>query len=319
MELEDTTGLGAKLFRGEPDPGIMLAVIVAKAAYEIRPDGTVEPRPDELVEVLEEPTATPLGLLPSDHVPYRVGVDLFVHAQAYAPGGQPTPAMQVSLSLGQFTHTLLVVGQRRWTRGSYASDPEPFVTMPLTYAHAYGGMTSYRGQPVAYPDNPEGRGFVCEAEAVEGTELPNIEDPNQRISSWQDRRTPMGWAPIPAQTGVHLRRSIEVIDLDSYSYRFTPHVFSSAHPQLVFPELPAGTRGMLMGVDETGRMPFVVPTLELAADVELGPKNHQLSARLDTLGILVEQRRLIATYRTSFRYAFTPRQSRRVRLRRIEP
>jgi hypothetical protein len=319
MEFEDTTGLGAKLFRGEPEPGIMLAVIVAKAAYELRSDGTVEPRPDELVEVLEEPMVTPLGLLPSDHVPYRVGVDLFVHAQAHAPGGQPTPAMTVSLTLGSFTHQLLVVGSRQWTRGGYASNPEPFVTMPLTYAHAYGGMTSFRGQPVAYPDNPDGRGFVCEAAAAEGTQLPNIEDPNQRISSWQDRQTPMGWAPMPAQTGVHLRRSIEVVDLDSYSYRFTPHVFSSAHPQLVLPELSAGTRGMLTGVDEAGRLPFVVPALELAAEVELGPKTHRLSARLDTLGILVEQRRLIATYRTSFRYPFVPRQTRRVRLRRTEP
>jgi hypothetical protein len=319
MEFEDTTGLGAKLFRGEPEPGIMLAVVVAKAAYEIRPDGSVVPRPDEQVEVLEESKPTPLGLLPSDHVPYRVGVDFFVHAQAHAPGGRPTPAMEVSLTLNQFTHKLLVVGTRRWVRGSYATNPEPFVTMPLTYEHAYGGVTQYRGQPVAYPDNPEGRGFVCEAEAADGTELPNIEDPNQRISSWQDRQTPMSWAPLSAQTGVHLRRSIEVIDLDAYNYRFSPQVFSSAHPHLVFPELPAGTRGMLTGVDESGRLPFVVPALELAAEVELGPKTHHLSTRLDTVGILVEQRRLIATHRTSFRYAFTPRQTRRVRLHRIGP
>src|SRR5690606_31783887 len=190
---------------------------------------------------------------------------------------------EVSLALGQSTHKMLVIGERRWTKGLHATVPEPFVTMPITYEHAYGGITMFGGAPVAYPDNPDGRGFICEAAAVEGTLLPNIEDPAQRIQAWTDRQTPMGWAPIPDQTGVHLRRSIEVLDLDAYSYRFTPNVFSSAHPHLVLSELPAGTRGMLTGVNPTGQFPFVVPALDLVADVELGPKTHQLALRLDTL------------------------------------
>ena len=314
VELENTTDLRARMFRGEPEPGLMLCVVVAKVAFEIRPDGSLSACPADEVEILEEAAPTPAGLLPSDQVPYRPGVDLFVHARAHAPRGRPTPAMEVALQLGRFEHRLLVIGDRRWTRAGHPSSPEPFVTLPLTYDRAYGGQATSRGQLVAWPDNPEGRGFVYEESTAEGTVLPNVENPAQRITSWRDRPKVMGWAPVPQQTATHLRRSIDIVDAETYAYRFTPQVFSSAHPDLVLPELAPGTQGMLAGVDPSGRFAFSTPMLELAATVELGPKQHDIAASLDTLGILVDTRRLLATYRVSFRYRFVPKQIRRVRL-----
>lgn len=314
MELEDTTGLCARIFRGEPEPGLMLCVVVAKAAFAAAPDGSTELRPAEWVEILTEPEQTPLGAYPSDQVPYRPGVDLFVHALAHAPGGRPTAAMAVGLRLGALTRTLHIIGDRRWTRSLRPTSPAPFVTMPLTYARAFGGQAIGRGEPLVWPDNPEGRGFVEEEAHAEGALLPNIEDPRDRTASWRDRPRVAGWAPLSPQSAIHLRRSVELLDAEKGAYRLNPAVFSCAHPDLVLPDLAPGTRGVLTGVDPSGSFHFTSPRLELVAEVELGPKTHRIAARMDTLGVLVGERRLIATYRASFRYRLIPKQIRRVRL-----
>jgi len=314
MELENTTHLCARIFRGEPEPGLMLGVVVAKVAFDVAGDGSVSAASADQVEILEDPEMTPLGALPSDQVPYRPGVDVFVHALAYAPSGRPTAAMAVGARLGGFERELLVVGDRQWTRSTRASSPEPFITMPITYDRAFGGSTSARGEPIVCPNNPAGRGFVVEEALVAGTFLPNIEDPRARVASWRDRPRAMGWAPICQQTATQVRRSVEVLDEQIGAYRLTPGVFSCAHPDLVLPELGAGAPCLLTGVDPSGRFVFTAPRLELVAEIELGPKIHRLAARMDTLGVLVEQRRLVATFRASFRYRLVPRQRRRVRL-----
>lgn len=314
VDLDDTTPFAAQLFRGEPEPRVMLATLVVKVAYEVPPEGPMRVLPAEEAPIYEDAEPMPLGLMPSDKVPYRKGVDVFVHGRAYAPKGVATKAMIVGLRLGGFVHEMLVVGDRTWQSDAVIAGPEPFETMPLTYERAYGGLTTHREAQVAFPDNPEGRGFICERAHVEGTPLPNIEDPARRIDTWQDQPPPRGWAPLSPQTAIHLHRSIQVLDAEKYTYRFTPQVFSCAHPDLVQPELPGGTPGVLHGVTPSGVFAFEVPHLDLRLGVELGPKRFELRPRLDTLGLFPEQGRVVASFRTSFRYRLEPEQVRVARL-----
>ena len=75
--------------------------------------------------------------------------------------------------------------------GFTASDPVPFVTMPLVFERAFGGSDHsdpsprYQGSEVR---NLVGVGFHknSDASAIEGTPLPNLEDPRQRILSWSE-------------------------------------------------------------------------------------------------------------------------------------
>lgn len=314
MKLDNDTPYAARMFRGEPEPDIMLGTVLVQVAYRVGDRGEMMFCPAEDAVIREEAEVAPLGILPSDQVPYRSGVDVFVHGQAYAPRGRPTEAMVVGMKLGSFSHELLVVGDRTWEQDGVASRPKPFTTMPLVYERAYGGLAHYREAQVAFPDNPEGRGYVCEAVAAAGTALPNVEDPNARIKSWRDQPTPRGWAPLPPQTGLHLRRSVQVLDLNNYTYRFTKHAFSCAHPDLTLDALEPGSTGILSGVTPSGVFRFSVPRLSLKVDVQLGDKAFELVPRFDTLALFPEDGRVVASFRTSFRYRVQAKQVRRVRL-----
>lgn len=292
----------------------MLRTVLVQAAYRVGERGEMTLCPAEEAVIREEADVAPLGILPSDQVPYRSGVNVFVHGQAYAPRGRPTEAMLVTMHLGSFSHELLVVGDRTWERDGVASPPKPFTTMPLVYERAYGGLARNRDAEVAFPDNPQGRGYVCDPEAAQGTALPNIEDPKTRIQSWRDQPTPRGWAPLPPQTGLHLRRSVQVLDLKDYTYRFTKHAFSCAHPDLVLDALEPGCTGVLSGVTPSGTFRFSVPRLSLKVDVELGSKTFALVPRLDTLALFPEDLRVVASFRTSFRYRMQAKQVRHARL-----
>lgn len=84
--------------------------------------------------------------------------EILVTGKAYAPD-KAVKKMQVSLTLdagpvGKINKSLQVVGNRQWDGGffSLASHIKPFESMPLGYAHAYGG--------IGHPENPLGKGVV---------------------------------------------------------------------------------------------------------------------------------------------------------------
>lgn len=311
VKLDNTTPLHATMLRGEPEAGIMLATVIIKVAYAFDGAGKLERLRADEVEILEEPKQTSLGRIPADDVPYRPGLDLYVLGYAHAPSGRPTVAMTVELRAGNIRRELLVVGDRTWTRGGIPTPPVPFVEMPLIYERAYGGKATQSGQEILHPDNPEGRGFVLERSEAGGAPLPNLEDPNDRIISWESRPTVACWAPLSQHTSMHAQRSIEIVDAMRYVYRYQPEMFHVAHPALVLPNLPPGEMISLRGVTRSGELQIPTPDEPLRLDVTLGPKIFTLRPKLDTLGIHAHAGRVEATFRTSFRYRMVARQQRR--------
>lgn len=101
--------------------------------------------------------------LPPD-VPLEAGIpkaqpEFVATAHAFAPGGRPARQLRVGVQLGRAVKTLNVFGDR-FARGQRVSEPQPFTTMPLDWAHAYGGKDVAENQagkgaaPVALPDGP---------------------------------------------------------------------------------------------------------------------------------------------------------------------
>lgn len=102
----------------------------------------------------------------------------------HAPGGKPVTAGEVSVSIGGLEKRVHVFGDRYWKKaagvGMGVTDPEPMMSMPLTFSNAFGGKN--------YKENPLGKG----AEAIETDNgkrqpLPNIELPNRLIGSPDDK------------------------------------------------------------------------------------------------------------------------------------
>jgi hypothetical protein len=226
----------------------------------------------------------------------------------------PQAAMVVALGVGEEKRELLVVGDRVWDDDLVATRPLPFERIPVVYARAFGGTVATDRGSLPHPDNAEGRGFVFESSTARGTPLPNIEWADQRIRTWRDRPMPAGFAAVKETSGLHLARAIESDAVTLDGPKFKPGIFHAAHPRLVFPELPLGTRVGLSGYRPDRTLAFSIPNVQPLAIICLGSREHRLSMRLDTIGIAADDGVVHFTYRCSARYRFVAGQRRQTTL-----
>lgn len=132
---------------------------------------------------------------------WKVRGEVLVTGRAYAKGGKPATACAVRLALGPIDKKLYVVGDRYW-KGGTASDPKPFREMRVSWARAFGGE--------GFEDNPRGRGYGPSVDGDTGVEihwLPNVEDPNDPVTSPEDRPAPVGFGPIELTRPARLDQS----------------------------------------------------------------------------------------------------------------
>lgn len=120
---------------------------------------------------------------------------------AYAPGGQASPAVRVRLRCGPVDKTLQVFGDREWERGDDGvlrlTKAKPFTRMALTWANAFGGPE--------FKDNPLGKGIapLTRADGTQVIPLPNVEGAalasplaSPLIGAPTDRPAPAGFGPL---------------------------------------------------------------------------------------------------------------------------
>ena len=163
----------------------------------------------------------------ADFVPYKLATDVVLNGTAFAPGGRPAREFITSLEVSRAKKSVRVVGDRlcRYRSGGdpVFGDPQPFTEMPLRYERAYGGVdveSDHRAQ-FPYPRNPLGKGFAIDnvKGAIEGLELPNLEDPADpltparvvcgHIQNWPKQPMPTGfgwyskfWHPRAGWAGI---------------------------------------------------------------------------------------------------------------------
>ena len=126
-------------------------------------------------------------LYPSDVAPLKPRADVVVLATAHAPGKRPVPRFPVRIKVGPVDKTLAVFGPRAWRRQLSdhpgATEPQPFVSVPITYENAFGSARSTK--------NPVGRG-------ADSDDLPQIEDTRRLVTSPRDPLDPAGFGPLAA-------------------------------------------------------------------------------------------------------------------------
>jgi len=118
----------------------------------------------------------------------KTRAEFLIHGSAFTPGGRPAPGCPVRVRVGEFEKILHVLGDRLW-RGSTPSDPQPFTSMAIDWAHAFGGPSCL--------ENPLGKG--ADEVDIEGARirfLPNVELPREHVQSPRQRPTPAGFMPI---------------------------------------------------------------------------------------------------------------------------
>jgi hypothetical protein len=315
MRLENTTPLPAMLVSAPVD-GMddVPAFVIAKETYELSPTGALTPAV-ERVPISPEPIATPFGTFHGEIFPRKDRADFAVLGTVRLPS--PRNQAVVTAKLGKLTSRLRITGERQWTSRMIGqpvpSSPQVFTEMPLSYARAFGGKSPGSMGELAWPHNPEGRGFYQAQEEAVGKPLPNIEwATSQPIQSWQERPEPAGWGPYPMFWGLRAKDSV-ILDNEKNVTGISRKAFNHAHPSMVVDDIPCGTR-----VDIEGMRPqhitFEVPALKLVLRWTCGTDQGEAALATDGLFVWVDQQKVVVTQRARLRYPFRPNEIRSAKL-----
>ncbi|MBW2528119.1 MAG: DUF2169 domain-containing protein [Deltaproteobacteria bacterium] len=249
----------------------------------------------------------PSGIV-DEGVPKPVG-EVLLTAHAFAPKGEPARGVMVRVKVGSVDKRLAVVGDRHW-KGGKPSEPEPFESMPIDWAHAFGGE--------GYKPNPLGKGFApVETEHGPIHYLPNVEDPDRPIAAKSDRpEVPAGFGAYdcmwPQRFGLVGRqydtRWLETrfpgpaADFDAHYYCVAPvdqHSagFFAGDEQILLEGMhPAASR--IEGKLEPLRVRvFVTRTVEGEERFE------EAETQIDTIHLLPHLKRAVVVYRGTLRVA----------------
>ena len=181
--------------------GAEVWLVAVKCTFDILPDGSTQvsgeqPPPVLVPEHHGEPGRSSLKF-ESDLVRTKVATDIVVVGHAVAPEGRPVTRMDVGFRVGPVQKVLRVTGDRRWGLTGPGA-PESFLTMPLLYERAFGGVDPKSERPDRdfYWPNPVGTGFAVSSDNLADTPLPNIEYPDQMLSGRGGRPRPAGFGPV---------------------------------------------------------------------------------------------------------------------------
>ncbi|QRK06335.1 DUF2169 domain-containing protein [Archangium violaceum] len=248
-----------------------------------------------------------------DFAPFKPRADILLNGQAVSPTGRAVDSLLVTLELGTLRKSIRVTGDRRWERGLLglrSSPPQAFVQMPLVYERAFGGTD------VSHPElrhqgaelrNPVGVGYHKnpDAQAAEGTRLPNMEDPRQPISGWKDTPQPMGfgpvgrsWQPRLSHAGTYDQRWLEE-DHPFLPRDFDTQYFLCAPVDQQVPYLRGGETLRCTGMTREGALVARVPSLRFPVTFRFDDRDQCLEPLLDTLLVEPDSHRMMLTWRSS--------------------
>jgi hypothetical protein len=209
----------------------------------------------------------------SDLVPFKPRTDVVIDGTAHAPKNRPARAVPVSVTVGPVQKDLVVFGKRLWNHAGVLSrrhytitETQPFLTQPIRYSDAFGGLDETTGE---YCDhNLSGKGFysIKTKANLAGKPLPLIEDPKHLIQSPADHPPTAGlgfyhrsWLPRARYAGTFDKawRAERAPRMPKdFNYRF----YNGAHPDLQVNGYLAGNEPVeLINLTPEGKMRFALP------------------------------------------------------------
>lgn len=314
MDLDNKTRYPAILFRGAVDEKRLFGSLTARITYDLK-GNVLTPAEKQSWPISPGPYKGPYGPMEGDELFYRGGVDIFVFGSARAPGGKPVASMDVRVEAGAgFSTAVRVFGNRHWEKSGWKklamTPPQPFESIALTIQNAYGGKDEWDELPIPFPGNPEGKGYITTAENVPGKPLPNIENPEQLIGTWQDQPEPVGVCPCPAGISPRVIGRVVFDEKTGDLKEIKPTYFNHAFPRMIAPAVKSGEKVQVNGVLAEGPLQFVLPKNPLIARVKIGKDSREEPLPLDQIGIDADKRQVFLTYRYPFRYFLRPLEVR---------
>lgn len=311
------------------EQGRPVFVTLIRAAYTIRRNGLTlaEPQPPiPIGGVLNFPDAAVSSWrFEPETAVFKPTTDVVVLGSAYAPRGNTTE-MDVGAQVGTVAKAVHVVGDRVWTSGGGMTRPQPFERIPLVWERAFGGWDrTVRDKSAFEPRNPVGTGYrSTEGVFEEGVRLPNLEHPQDRLTSYGQIVTPVGygftsadWQPRAALGGTHDQKWIEermpLVPAD-----FDRRFYNAGAPGLVTSKPLRGDETVnLIGMSPLGDVAFRLPGArppQCRVQV-VGKPDALVETVLDTVVIAADEDRVFLTYRGHVVLANGPHDVKAVEVR----
>jgi hypothetical protein len=301
--LENRTRFVADRSFARDRDGAEVLLVAVKATFDIGHDHAprLSARQPPLVRVPRhrgDPARTSL-LHESDFALSKKAADIIVLGQAHARDGVPTIASEVRVRVGDWQKRLLVLGDRRWIksfRGFRLSEPQPFVTMPLDYEHAFGGQ--------GHRENPVGVGAISDSGGLEATLVPNLEDPEDLLTSPEQDKRAVSLGPIARDWPA--RRALA----GTYDERWrrerhplVPDDFDDDFWQCAPVDQRAVIRGgepvELVGLSPRGPLRFELPRLRLSFRTRIGKTVAVHAPSIHSLVFEPDEGRMALVYQSS--------------------
>jgi hypothetical protein len=352
MELVNTTPLSAGLQTADlPGESFRIGMVVAKATYTWDPSGQLSLETQEPQDLREGDEESDCGLLPRDSMPVVDGLfEVFLCGKARPQGGEPSTRVEVGLTVGDVTRSLVVTGDRRWVPESEGdlssaatlSAPQPFTEMPLTWERSFGGTVWVEIDEEAFmmaadPDNPVGRGMdPTDAALALGDQFqspegyprvtqprlaPNVEKAECLVSDSEGRGVPVAWTAVPMNCAAQSLRSVKVDypeDVQPVRPEFQDAANLRAHPDWVIDVPRAAAPLMIDGVAAEGPLSLNLPELRVYADYAFGQRAGTTELAPAMLVLEPERRLLTITFKKTFNFPWEEELNRSMRLRTQE-
>jgi hypothetical protein len=310
LQLENETPFAANIAVFPDRAGIDTLYVVVKATVNLRP--TLSLADEQLPPVAADdyygdPELSSLRAASDFHLG-KPGTDVLLVGQAWAPNGRPVSESWVSVKVAERSRTLRVWGDRLWQRDGTPTAPEPFVSMPLMWERAYGGV--HRDGDVVHAEerNPVGLGFLGRRKPDElaGQPAPNLDDPEQPIQKLGDQSRPVclapiapSWLPRRAYAGTYdsawQRKRAPYLPHD-----FDPRFFQHADGPLAFDRyLQAGDPIEITGASADGPVTFDLPGVRPRIEAMIAGSTEAPPVNLETLLIEPDANRASFTWRAA--------------------
>ena len=312
MQLINHTPFPAQMFKTAMDEEDKYAMSIAsRITYDIV-EGNVSISNDQAWGLKREVWRSEYGILESDDVFKRGGVDILLFGNACAPNGTATRQMNVEVKLNNKSiNKIVVFGNRVWGKsilGMDISTPEPFTQMPLTLENAFGGKAEWDGLAVPFGNNPYGKGYNYLKEDFIGKPLPNIENPEKLIKKWTDQPDPVGVACLPSLCELHARNNMVI--KDGKIVKANARFFNTAFPAMIADEVQENDT---IGISGMSPKPFVfkVPKKCLKMKVTMGERCKEWEMYIEQIGIIVDKNQAFVTFRNPINYTLIPLEIRK--------
>ncbi|WP_196137593.1 DUF2169 domain-containing protein [Aliikangiella sp. G2MR2-5] len=294
LQLKNTTPFASNVALFPNEHGIDTLYTMVKASFRLEngwvlADEQIPPQAED--EYWGEPSASSLRLA-SDFHTGKLATDIIMLGNAVAPNGQMVSQLDVEVNVGNISKSVKVFGDRIWKNGAITT-AKPFNSMPVVYERAFGGIHQLDDESIlAEERNPVGRGFQGKRSAsqMEGTLLPNIEDPDELIQYPSDKPKPVGfgccspdWLPRRSFAGTYDERW-QKTRAPYLPKDFDSRFLNVAHPDLIYSGfIQGGEFFSIKSMHPDGEITGELPRVSMQCEISVAGNKHRLPFFMETL------------------------------------